>query len=113
MKAKKHPFRFGLLTLLACPVCFAIGWYARGLQHSSNVEDAVEKVVRDTGGFLDPDTGLLFGKSIAVDAVSQRQSESPVITDRRENLLNRMVEDGKLEESESGLLVVPDQLRDD
>lgn len=60
---KRYRPRFGLLTLLALPAMFALGWWARGLNYKRDVYNAAEKIAEDSGGIFIPELGMIRGRA--------------------------------------------------
>ena len=58
---KRFRLRFGLLSLLALPAMFALGWWARGRNYERDVYAAAEKVADDAGGIFIPELGIIYG----------------------------------------------------
>ena len=58
---KRFRLRFGLLSLLALPAMFELGWWARDRNYERDVYAAAEKVAVDAGGIFIPELGIIHG----------------------------------------------------
>ena len=58
---KRFRLRFGLLSLLAMPATFALGWWVRDRNYERDVYAAAEKVAVDAGGIFIPELGIVHG----------------------------------------------------
>ena len=80
---KRRLPRFGLLSLLAFPAMFALGWWMRGLNYKRDVYFAAEKIAEDSGGFFVPELGTIQGRKKFVDRYRAMTPEAKAEMERR------------------------------
>ncbi|TWU59956.1 hypothetical protein Poly51_02290 [Rubripirellula tenax] len=84
--------RFGLLSLLALPAMFALGWWVRGLNYKRDVYFAAEEIAEDSGGFFVPELGTIQGRKKFVDRYRAMSPEAKAEMERRMEYYAEVIE---------------------
>jgi len=80
---KRQLPRIGLLSLLAMPTMFALGWWSRGLNYSRDVYAAAEKIPEDSGGVFIPELGVVHGRKRFSDRYNAMSPAAKAEMERR------------------------------
>ncbi len=95
-------WRISLLSILALPACFALGWYLREWKFERDVQTAAEKLIKQVNGEIIPDLGIVTGGRDAIDRYDELQAEQPEDKFRRKSFFDRLIENGTLQETKHG-----------
>lgn len=80
---KSCRLRFSLLTLLAMPAMFAMGWWVRGRNYERDVYMAAEQIADNSGGVFIPELGMVHGGRELVKRMQAMSPEAKAEMDRR------------------------------
>ncbi len=88
---KRVRLHFGLLSLLAMPAMFALGWWARDRNYERDVYAAAEQIADDAGGVFIPELGIIRGGKDLFNRVSSMTPQARAEMQRRLEYYNSAV----------------------